>query len=216
MLSYDEYAKRTDEAVTRQWIRDNKNNLAWKHASVDLGALSPNFVQSTDEFKRCVALELGEPTLKDWLARAEDEQANADLGFEKCWFCKTMFAEPIDSDAIGGHLCSGCMRWWELANVPASSCDDETEDCHPAMTTDVIRGHEKMRQTICESWGAYCNRKYREQMDAEDKRDIERAKKRLKRIPVQYVPSDPDNEYDTRALWALEERERSHRDDRTY
>lgn len=216
MLSYDEYAKRTDEAIVRQWVRDNKNNLAWKHAGVDFAELSPNFVEDQDTLKKIIADELGEQTFKDWALRIEDKQANADLGLEKCWFCKTMFSDAIASNAIGGHLCAGCMRWWERANVPASSCDDETEYCHPAMTTDVIRGHEKMRQTICESWEAYCHRKYREQMDAEDKRDIERAKKRLKRIPVQYIPSDPDSEYDTRALWKLEERERSYRDDRTY
>ena len=28
MLSYEEYARRVDEAVTRQWIRDNKNKLS--------------------------------------------------------------------------------------------------------------------------------------------------------------------------------------------
>lgn len=216
MLSYEEYAKRTDEAVVRQWVRDNKLNLAWKHAGVDFAELSPNFVENQDTFKKIIADELGEQTFKDWASRIEDKQTNADLGLEKCWFCKTMFADAIASDVIGGHLCAGCMRWWERANVPASSCDDETEDCHPAMTTDVIRGHEKMRQTICESWETYCKRKHRERMDAEDKREAERAKKRLKRIPVQYVPSDPDNEYDTRALWALEELERSYRNDRTY
>lgn len=216
MLSYQEYAKRTDEAIVRQWVRDNRNNLAWKHAGVDFSELSPNFVENQDTLKEIIADELGEQTFKDWISRTEDKQANEALGLSKCWFCKTMFADAIASNAIGGHLCAGCMRWWEYANVPASSCADETADAHAVMTTDCIRGQEKMRQTICESWEAYCDRKHRERMDAEDKRDAERAEKRLKRIPVQYVPSDPDNEYDTRALWELEERERSYRDDRTY
>lgn len=216
MLSCEEYAKRTDEAIVRQWVRDNRNNLAWEHAGVDFAELSPNFMENQDTLKKIIADELGEQTFKEWASRIEDKQMTKNLGLEKCWFCKTMIADPIDSNAIGGHLCAGCMRWWEYANVPASSCDDESEECHPTMTTDVIRGHEKMRQTIAESWSAYCDRKYRERMEAEDKREAERAEKRLKHIPVQYVPSDPDNEYDTRALWELEERERSYRNGRTY
>lgn len=216
MLSYQEYAKRTDEAIVRQWVRDNRNNLAWKHAGVDFAKLSPNFVENQEALKEQIVKELGGVTFANWCARIEDKQANEALGLDKCWFCRTMFADAIASNAIGGHLCAGCMRWFENSKLPASLVDGEDEKYHFTVTTGCITGQEKMRQSIAESWSAYCVRKERERMDAEDKREAERAEKRLKRIPVQYTPSDPDNEYDTRALWKLEERERSYRNDRTY
>lgn len=216
MLSYQEYAKRTDEAVVRQWVRDNRNNLAWKHAGVDFAELSPNFVENQNALKEQIAKELGEQTFKDWCSRVENKQANEDLGLSKCWFCKTMFADVIASNAIGGHLCAGCMRWFENSKLPASLVDGDDEKYHFTTTTGCITGQEKMRQSIFGTWQEYCDNEHRKLMDAEDKREAERAEKRLKKIPVQYVPSDPDNEYDTRALWELEERERSYRHDRTY
>lgn len=108
-----------DEALTRQWIRDNAGNLAWECLKVQNESrfvCRVNF--DANMFAELVDDELGTGTYREFTDRT-DIDAEA-LGLKRCAYCEEMVADPIDSAKAGGRLCKGCMRWFE-------SVDQETK-----------------------------------------------------------------------------------------
>lgn len=105
-----------NDAVIRQWLRDNRDNIAWDTLgikNVDRFANSLN----TDSERLCelVDKEMGEHTFEDFKARRSD--AESVLGLERCAYCHEMAADPIDSQPAGGKLCRGCERWFERGKL---------------------------------------------------------------------------------------------------
>lgn len=101
-----------DEAVTRQWIRDNRDNIAWNTLGIKNADRFANSLNTNSE-RLCELIddEMGEHTFEDFKARRND--AESALGLKRCAYCHEMVADPIDSQPAGGKLCRGCNRWWE-------------------------------------------------------------------------------------------------------
>lgn len=103
-----------DDAVTRQWIRDNRDNIAWKTLGINNVEHFANSLNSHPEHLcELVDDEMGEHTFEDFKARRND--AESVLGLERCAYCHEMVADPIESAKAGGKLCRGCNRWWEAS-----------------------------------------------------------------------------------------------------
>lgn len=106
-----------NDAVIRQWIRDNRDNIAWDTLgikNVDRFANSLNI--DSDRLCELVDKEMGEQhTFEDFKARRSD--AESVLGLKRCAYCHEMVADPIDSQPAGGKLCRGCERWFERGKL---------------------------------------------------------------------------------------------------
>ena len=101
-----------DEAAARQWLRDNKGNLAWSYLKmVDPSNLDHIINCGYELVAELVDSELGAGTYERYTKR-EGDSAD-ELGLERCESCHEMVADPIDSQQAGGKLCRGCMRWYE-------------------------------------------------------------------------------------------------------
>ena len=106
-----------DEVIARQWLRDNRGNLAWDilRLQSELGLASTLSCRESD-VKHLIAIEYadhGDNLYELFKNRAESPTLVDDLGLERCHFCGEMIANPIQSAEAGGHLCQGCMRWYE-------------------------------------------------------------------------------------------------------
>ena len=108
-----------NEAIARQWLRDNKGNLAWTHLKLtdDRCAGRSNLDDiiscARNQTAEIVDSELGALTYERYAKRKDPEDAEA-LGAERCASCHEMVADPVDSYDVGGHLCRGCMRWYRF------------------------------------------------------------------------------------------------------
>lgn len=114
-----------DEAVARQWLRDNRHNLAWSSLSmVDPGNLDHTLNWNYETVETLVDSELGEGTYNNYKTRNfhPDEQQ---LGIKRCEYCHEMIADPVDSAKADGKLCRGCMRWYNAC--PNHRADLELE-----------------------------------------------------------------------------------------
>ena len=108
-----------NEVIARQWLRDNKDNLAWSHLKLTDDRLAGR--SNLDNIISCgakntaeiVDSELGDLTYEKYAKRENPEDAEA-LGCERCASCHEMVADPVDSYDVGGHLCRGCMRWYRF------------------------------------------------------------------------------------------------------
>lgn len=106
-----------DEAIARQWLRDNRDNLAWGilRLQSEQGLASTLSCRESD-VKHLIATEYkghGDDLYELFKSRAESPTLLDDLGLERCHYCGEMIANPIESAEAGGHLCQGCMRWYE-------------------------------------------------------------------------------------------------------
>lgn len=113
-----------EDAVTRQWIRDNRDNLAWKTLGIKNVEHFANSLNNYPE-RLCELVddEMGENTFEDYKARRSD--AESLLGLERCAHCREMVADPIESQPTGRKLCRGCERWFELSENPNPELDLE-------------------------------------------------------------------------------------------
>ena len=102
-----------DEAIVRQWVRDNKSNLGWTFAGCNSGNLVFALACSPESADVWIADEIGDK-FTDWRYRKDFSQLES-LGLHLCRNCRSMIADPIESADAGGHLCPGCMRWYELS-----------------------------------------------------------------------------------------------------
>ena len=109
-------AMKVDEAIARQWLRDNRGNLAWGVLRLQSEQGLANTLSCREsDVKHLIATEYagnGAELYELFKSRAEGSTLN-DLGIERCHFCGEMIANPIQSAEAGGHLCQGCMRWYE-------------------------------------------------------------------------------------------------------
>lgn len=217
-IGIEDIANEVDTAITHQWVRDNKENLAWLYAGVEFRELTPSLLDFEDNIKRCVVFELGEKLCNDWLNRRENPKQLEELGLEKCWFCKTMFADPVDSDAQGGHLCQGCMRWWDkchkespyIAHRPGGTPSD-----HVGLNMDCMEGRQIMRRQIAKKLAEFKQEEYERQERELARRVNEQTAKVMKPMPKK-ITIDPDYEYDKQAIEELEDRRNNSGYDRTY
>ena len=108
-----------NEAIARQWLRDNKGNLAWTHLKLTDDRLAgrsnlDNIIGNGPKLTAgIIDSELGALTYEKYAKRKNPEDAEA-LGAERCASCHEMVADPVDSYDAGGHLCPGCMRWYRF------------------------------------------------------------------------------------------------------
>lgn len=110
-------AMNVDEAMARQWLRDNRDNLAWSclRLQSEQGLASTLSCRESD-VKHLIATEYaghGADLYELFKTRTESPTLLDDLGLERCHYCWEMIANPIESAEAGGHLCQGCMRWYE-------------------------------------------------------------------------------------------------------
>lgn len=105
-----------NDAVIRQWIRDNRDNIAWDTLGIkNVDRFANSLNTYSDRLCELVDEELGEHTFEDFKARRSD--AESVLGLERCAYCHEMVADPIDSQPAGGKLCRGCERWFERGKL---------------------------------------------------------------------------------------------------
>lgn len=105
-----------NDAVIRQWIRDNRDNIAWDTLGIkNVDRFANSLNTYSDRLCELVDEELGEHTFEDFKARRSD--AESVLGLERCAYCHEMAADPIDSQPAGGKLCRGCERWFERGKL---------------------------------------------------------------------------------------------------
>lgn len=110
-------AMNVDEAMARQWLRDNRGNLAWSilRLQSEQGLASTLSCRASD-VKHLIATEYAgyeASNLYDLFKSRTEDYTLDDLGLERCHYCGEMIANPIESAKAGGHLCRGCMRWYE-------------------------------------------------------------------------------------------------------
>ena len=179
-----------NEAVTRQWIRDNRDNIAWNTLgikNVDRFANSLN----TDLERLCELVddEMGENTFEDFKARKND--AESVLGLKRCAYCHEMVADPIDSQPAGGKLCRGCERWFEHGDNPNWELDLERQ-IWAGIAAEMNRVHEEMCR-------AYEKAKESEkQWWADLRKQVARKAKHKKQIDVQTDDEDYQRAVDVR------------------
>lgn len=105
-----------NDAVIRQWIRDNRDNIAWDTLGIkNVDRFANSLNTYSDRLCELVDEEMGEDTFEDFKARRSD--AESVLGLRRCAYCHEMVADPIDSQPAGGKLCRGCERWFERGKL---------------------------------------------------------------------------------------------------
>ena len=129
-----------NDAVIRQWIRDNRDNIAWDTLGIkNVDRFANSLNTDSDRLCELVDKEMGEHTFEDFKARRSD--AESVLGLERCAYCHEMVADPIDSQPAGGKLCRGCERWFELSNKPDQELDWQI---WAGQSAEMNRFYEKM------------------------------------------------------------------------
>ena len=105
-----------NDAVIRQWIRDNRDNIAWDTLGIkNVDRFANSLNTYSDRLCELVDEEMGEHTFENFKSRRSD--AESVLGLERCAYCHEMAADPIDSQPAGGKLCRGCERWFERGKI---------------------------------------------------------------------------------------------------
>lgn len=105
-----------NDAVIRQWIRDNRDNIAWDTLGIkNVDRFANSLNTYSDRLCELVDEEMGEHTFENFKSRRSD--AESVLGLRRCAYCHEMVADPIDSQPAGGKLCRGCERWFERGKI---------------------------------------------------------------------------------------------------
>lgn len=179
-----------DDAVTRQWIRDNRDNIAWKTLGIkDVDRFANSLNTHSERLCELVDDEMGEHTFEDFKARRND--AESVLGLKRCAYCHEMVADPIDSQPAGGKLCRGCERWFEHSDKPNPEIDLEWQ-IWAGRSAEMIRFHEKMSR-------AYKKAKEAEkQWWADLRKEINRKPKPKKHVNVRTDDEDYQSAVDIR------------------
>lgn len=111
------------EAICRQWMRDNRGNVALFYDTYNEGRLV--FILSCDaELIRKIAKdEMPMEDIDGWINHQLDPLDMNCIPGELCKNCRCMVIDPIESINAGGCLCRGCSRWYDLS--PKDSDDIE-------------------------------------------------------------------------------------------
>lgn len=130
-----------NDAVIRQWIRDNRDNIAWGTLGIkNVDRFANSLNTDSDRLCELVDKEMGEHTFESFKARRSD--AESVLGLKRCAYCHEMVADPIDSQPAGGKLCRGCERWFERGKPnPELGLDWQV---WTGQSAEMNRFHEKM------------------------------------------------------------------------
>ena len=112
-----------EEAICRQWMRDNRGNMSFLYDTYDEDRLV--FVLSCDAslIRRIVKDELPMEGIDGWISHHRNLMDVNYIPGELCENCHCMVADPIESINAGGCLCRGCSRWYDLS--PRDSDDIE-------------------------------------------------------------------------------------------
>ena len=111
------------EAICRQWMRDNRGNVALLYDTYDEGRLV--FILSCDAelIRKTAKDEMPMDDIDGWINYQRKPIDMNCIPGELCMNCHCMVADPIESIDAGGCLCRGCSRWYDLS--PKDSDDVE-------------------------------------------------------------------------------------------
>ena len=112
-----------EEAICRQWMRDNRGNISFLYDTYDEGRLV--FVLSCDAslIRKIVKDEMPMEDIDGWINHKRKPLDMGCIPGELCKNCHCMVIDPIESINAGGCLCRGCSRWYDLS--PKDSDDIE-------------------------------------------------------------------------------------------
>lgn len=179
-----------NDAVIRQWIRDNKDNIAWDTLGIkNVDRFANSLNTYSERLCELIDEEMGEHTFEDFEARRSD--AESVLGLKRCAYCHEMVADPIDSQPAGGKLCRGCERWFEQGEKLNSELDLEWQ-IWAGRATEMNRIYEKMCRAYEKAKEA------EEQFWADLRKRVNRKPKHKKRINVQTNDEDYQSAVDVR------------------
>lgn len=178
-----------NDAVIRQWIRDNRDNIAWDTLGIkDVDRFANSLNTYSDRLCELVDEELGEHTFEDFKARRSD--AESLLGLERCVYCHEMVADPIDSQPAGGKLCRGCERWFERGKLNPEL--GLVWQVWVGQSAEMNRFHEKMSRAYKKAKEA------EEQCWADLRKRVNRKPKHKKHINVETDDEDYQTAVDVR------------------
>lgn len=178
-----------NEAIARQWLRDNKGNLAWNTLGIkNVDRFANSLNTDSDRLCELVDKEMGEYTFENFKARRSD--AESVLGLERCAYCHEMVADPIDSQPAGGKLCRGCERWFERCK-PNPELGLEWQ-IWAGQSAEMNRLHEKMSLAYKKAKEA------EEQWWADLRKRVNRKPKHKRHIIVQTDDDDYQTAVDVR------------------
>lgn len=111
------------EAICRQWMRDNRGNVALFYDTYNEGRLV--FVLSCDAelIRKTAKDEMPMEDIDGWINHQRNPFTIDCIPGELCQNCHCMVVDPIESIDAGGCLCRGCSRWYDLS--PKDSDDVE-------------------------------------------------------------------------------------------
>ena len=178
-----------NDAVIRQWIRDNRDNIAWDTLGIkNVDRFANSLNTYSDRLCELVDEEMGEHTFEDFKARRSD--AESVLGLKRCAYCHEMAADPIDSQPAGGKLCRGCERWFERGKLKPEL--GLVWQVWVGQSVEMNRFHEKMSQAYKKAKEA------EEQCWADLRKRVNSKPKPKKRIIVQTDDEDYQTAVDVR------------------
>lgn len=178
-----------NDAVIRQWIRDNRDNIAWDTLGIkNVDRFANSLNTYSDRLCELVDEELGEHTFEDFKARRSD--AESVLGLERCAYCHEMVADPIDSQPAGGKLCRGCERWFERGKLNPEL--GLVWQVWVGQSAEMNRFHEKMSRAYKKAKEA------EEQCWADLRKRVNRKPKTTKHINVETDDEDYQTAVDVR------------------
>lgn len=112
-----------EEAICRQWMRDNRGNIALLFDTYNEDRLV--FVLSCDAnlIRKIAKDEMPIDDIDGWINHQLDPLDMDYIPGKLCKYCHCMVTDPIESINAGGCLCRGCSRWYDLS--PKDSDDIE-------------------------------------------------------------------------------------------
>lgn len=178
-----------NDAVIRQWIRDNRDNIAWDTLGIkNVDRFANSLNTYSDRLCELVDEEMGEHTFENFKARRSD--AESVLGLKRCAYCHEMAADPIDSQPAGGKLCRGCERWFENGNPNPEL--GLVWQVWVGQSAEMNRFHEKMSRAYKKAKEA------EEQCWADLRKRVNRKPKTTKHINVETDDEDYQTAVDVR------------------
>lgn len=111
------------EAICRQWMRDNRGNVALFYDTYNEGRLVFILSCDADLIRRIAKDEMPIDDIDSWINHQLDPLDMDYIPGKLCNNCHCMVIDPIESIDAGGCLCRGCSRWYDLS--PKDSDDIE-------------------------------------------------------------------------------------------
>lgn len=112
-----------EEAICRQWMRDNLGNMSLFYNTYDEDRLVFVLSCDADLIQKIAKDEMPMEDIDGWINHQREPLTMGCIPGELCKNCHCMVADPIESINAGGCLCRGCSRWYDLS--PKDSDDVE-------------------------------------------------------------------------------------------